>query len=174
MHIESSAGTERFDRVIVASHSDQALALLADPSSAERDVLSAMPYQPNEAILHTDASVLPRRKRAWAGWNYRVTGRDDAPVAVTYNMSILQSLNMRTPLCVTLNGAASITPAAVLGRFQYHHPLYTIPGEAARARWAEISGVNSTHFCGAYWGNGFHEDGVNSALAVCRQLGVAP
>ncbi len=174
VQIDSAAGIEQFDRVILALHSDQALELLADPTSAEHDILSKMPYQPNEAILHTDASVLPRRRRAWSGWNYRITDHDNAPVAVTYNMSILQSLSTRTPLCVTLNDSASIAPSKVLGRFQYHHPLYTVPGEAARARWSEISGVANTHYCGAYWGNGFHEDGVNSALAVCRQLGVAP
>ena len=174
MDIHSAAGTERFDHAILAVHSDQALAMLTDATPAERDILSAMPYQPNEAILHTDESVLPRRRRAWAGWNYRITNNDRAPVAVTYNMSILQSLETRTPLCVTLNDSSSIDPAKVLARFTYHHPLYTVPGEVARARWAEISGINNTHFCGAYWGNGFHEDGVNSALAVGRQFGATP
>lgn len=174
IRIESAAGPERFDHAILAVHADQALAMLADATAHEREILSALPFQPNEAILHTDESVLPTRRRAWAGWNYRITDRDNDPVAVTYNMSILQSLDTRTPLCVTLNDRASIKPAKIIRRFQYHHPLYTVPGEAARTRWSEISGRANTHYCGAYWGNGFHEDGVNSALAVCRELGVTP
>jgi predicted NAD/FAD-binding protein len=168
-------GGERrdFDEVILACHTDQALALLADASPAERDILSAMPYQPNSAVLHTDARALPRRRRCWAAWNFRAGADPSAPVAVTYNMSMLQGLATREPLCVTLNDDA-LDPAKVLGRFAYHHPVYTIAGEAARARWAEISGPHTrTHYCGAAWGNGFHEDGVNSALRVCARWGVS-
>lgn len=174
VQVHSSAGCERFDQVILALHADQALAILADASGAECEILSAMPYQANHAVLHTDAAVLPRRRAAWAGWNYRLGDQDDAPVSVTYNLTLLQSLGTRDPVCVTLNDPGRIDPRRVLGRYLYHHPLYTVPGIAARARWAEISGVNRTHFCGAYWMNGFHEDGLVSALRVCRSLGVTP
>jgi len=174
VEITSRAGRERFDQVVLASHADQSLAMLADATEAEAEVLSALPFQPNDAVLHTDASVLPRSRRAWSGWNYRIDGDDSAPVAVTYNLTMLQSLGTRDPVCVTLNDCGAIDPARVLGRFRYHHPVYTVDGIAARARWSAISGVDRrTHYCGAYWLNGFHEDGVNSALAVCRALGVS-
>lgn len=164
---------ERFDHVIVAAHSDQALAMLGDATAAEREVLGAMPYQGNDVVLHTDASVLPRRRRCWAAWNYRLTGEASRPVAVTYNMTMLQGLGTRTPVCVTLNDTGAIDPARVLGRYEYHHPLYTVEGERARLRWGEISGLaRRTHYCGAYWGNGFHEDGVVSGLRVCEAFGV--
>ena len=169
--VRTAAGEEAmYDEVILATHSDQALGLLQDATGAEREVLRAMPYQPNEAVLHTDSSVLPRNRRAWSGWNYRMPEGDDAPVAVTYNMTMLQTLDTRTPICVTLNNATSIDPARVLGRFQYHHPVYTVAGIAARARWAQISGTSGVHYCGAYWFNGFHEDGVRSAMRVCETV----
>ncbi len=171
--IVSSAGMERFDQVILAVHADQSLNLLEEPSAAEIEVLSAMPFQANAAVLHTDASVLPRSRRAWSGWNYRITGDAASPVAVTYNLSMLQSLGTQSPVCVTLNDRGSIDSAKILGRYQFRHPVYTVAGIAARARWRQISGVeHRTHYCGAYWLNGFHEDGVNSALAVCQALGV--
>jgi len=170
--VTAAGAAERFDEVVLATHSDQALSLLEDPSPGERDILGALPFQANEAVLHTDVRLLPRRRRCWAAWNYRIRNDPARPVAVTYNMTILQGLDTRTPLCVTLNDSESIDPASVLGRFQYHHPLYMLEGERARLRRAEISGVNRTHYCGAYWGNGFHEDGVVSALDVCRGLGV--
>ncbi len=166
----SAAGEEAFDEVILAVHSDQARAMLADVTRAEREVLGAMPYQPNEAVLHTDTSVLPRKRAAWSGWNYRMPQGEDGPVAVTYNMTMLQSLRTRVPICVTLNDATSIDPAKVLGRFQYHHPVYTVEGIAARERWVEISGVRGIHYCGAYWFNGFHEDGVRSGMRVCEMV----
>ncbi len=163
--------SERFDQVILAAHADEALAMLTDPSPDEQSILSAMPYQANDVVLHSDASLLPKRRRCWAAWNYRRTEDPSRPIAVTYNMSILQGLSTQEPLCVTLNDAASIDPARVLRRFTYAHPLYTLAGEAARSGWSAISGVRQTHYCGAYWGNGFHEDGVASALRVCSSLG---
>lgn len=161
---------ERFDRVVLACHSDQALALLADPSSSERDVLGALPYQANDVLLHTDTSVLPRRRAAWGAWNYRVTGRPEAPAVVTYVMNILQSLDAPETFCVTLNGADLVDPARVVGRVTYHHPVATREGVAARARRTEVSGRGRTHYAGAYWGNGFHEDGVVSGLEVAREI----
>ncbi|HNB59912.1 MAG TPA: FAD-dependent oxidoreductase [Phycisphaerales bacterium] len=163
---------ERFDEVVIATHSDQALATLADATPAEREVLSTMPYQMNDVVLHTDARLLPRRRRCWAAWNVLSTGDPGRPPVVTYNMTILQGLDTREPLCVTLNATERIAPSRIIRRFSYAHPLYTLEGERARSRWAQISGVDRTHFCGAYWGNGFHEDGVNSALRVCERLGV--
>jgi predicted NAD/FAD-binding protein len=169
----STADThERFDQVILATHADQSLAMLADASNAERQILSAMPYQTNDAVLHTDQRLLPRRRRCWAAWNYRLTGDPARPAAVTYNMTMLQGLGTRTPLCVTLNGTGEIDPASIVRKFTYHHPLYSLAGDRARSRWCEVSGVNRSHYCGAYWGNGFHEDGVVSALRVCERLGV--
>jgi len=164
---------EPFDRVVLACHSDQALRLLADPSAAERAVLGALPYQPNDAVLHTDVSRLPRSRAAWASWNYRLGDDPEAPATLTYDMNLLQGLDARETFCVTLNGAEAVDPARVLGRVRYHHPVYTVAGEAARRRRTEISGVNRTHYCGAYWGNGFHEDGVVSALATAREVEAA-
>lgn len=171
--VRTPQSEERFDHVIFASHSDESLAVLSDASDAEIEVLSAMPFQANDVVLHTDERVLPRRRRCWAAWNYRLTGDASRPAAVTYNMTMLQGLGTRTPLCVTLNDRDAIDPARVLANFTYHHPLYSLAGDRARERWSEISGVRRTHYCGAYWGNGFHEDGVVSALRVCRTLGVA-
>jgi predicted NAD/FAD-binding protein len=155
---------ERYDQVFLACHSDQALALLADASTQEREVLGAIPYQENEAVLHTDTRLLPRRKLAWAAWNYHVLPEARERVALTYNMNILQGLNAPTPFLVTLNHSAAIDPAKIIKRISYHHPLYTRAGVAAQARQAEINGPLNTYFCGAYWRFGFHEDGVVSAL----------
>jgi len=167
------AGPERFDAVIVATHSDQALALLADPSRAEQAILGAIPYQRNDTVLHTDARLLPRRRRAWAAWNYHLVDPPAETAAVTYNMNILQGLESPEPFCVTLNRSAAIDPTKVLARLAYDHPVYTPAGVAAQRRWGEINGVNRTYFCGAYWGYGFHEDGVNSGLAVARCFGLS-
>ena len=162
---------ECFDAVVLATHSDQALALLADPSDAEREILGALPYQPNDTVLHTDAALLPQRRRVWAAWNYIVPPEPQDRVAVTYDMNILQSIEAPCEFCVTLNRPDAIDPAAVLRRLVYHHPVYTPEGIAAQKRRAEINGVNRTWFCGAYWSYGFHEDGVRSALAVCEHFG---
>ncbi|QDU69468.1 NAD(P)/FAD-dependent oxidoreductase [Engelhardtia mirabilis] len=166
---------ERFDGVVIACHSDQALALLADPSEAERQVLGAIPYQRNEAILHTDSSIIPRKRLAWAAWNYHLTdrgvGHSDAPVAVSYWMNRLQSLDAPEDFLVTLNRDEHIDPARVLRRIEYHHPVYTHAGVQAQGRWDEVSGPRRTWYCGAYWFHGFHEDGVRSALRVGRAFG---
>jgi predicted NAD/FAD-binding protein len=164
---------ERFDAVVFAAHSDQALAMLADPSAAERDILGAIPYRPNEALLHRDASILPRKRLAWAAWNYHKL-KSDGALALTYNMNILQGLApKKTTFCVTLNRADAIAPETAMGRWLYHHPVYTTAGMAAQKRRGEISGVNRTYYCGAYWGYGFHEDGVKSALDVGEKFGLS-
>jgi predicted NAD/FAD-binding protein len=162
---------EIFDRVVLATHSDQALRLLADPTPAEQAILGEITYQRNEAVLHTDSDVLPHSPDAWSAWNYRIP-RESGPVAVTYNMNLLQGLRSRRPFCVTLNGANAIDPARVLHHISYHHPVFTARAVAAQARHAEINGANRTFYAGAYWGFGFHEDGVNSALAVARCFGL--
>jgi len=165
-----------FDHVIFACHSDQALQILGgDATAIEREVLREFPYGRNVAVLHTDVSALPRRPKAWAAWNYRVGQESSGSATVTYNMNILQGLSSRHTFCVTLNGEDSIDPTLELGRFVYHHPIFTTRRAAAQARHHELINVNRTSFCGAYWGNGFHEDGVNSALAVVNGLfGGAP
>ena len=159
-----------FDAVIFACHSDQALRLLADSSHDERAILGAIPYQENEAILHIDSKVLPRNRLAWAAWNYHIPKEKQNRVALTYNMNILQGLNAPETVCVSLNYGEGIAPNRIIKRIIYHHPVYTPGGIAAQQRHGEISGVNNTYFCGAYWGFGFHEDGVNSALRVVAQI----
>ena len=161
---------EPFDQVVVAAHSDQALAMLADPSPAESEILSAIPYTPNEAVLHTDASLLPRRRRAWASWNFHLEPEPSGRTTVTYHMNRLQSLDSREELCVTLNRTEAIDPARVIATIPYAHPVFTREGVAAQGRLSEISGRDRTHYCGAYWGWGFHEDGAASALRVCEAL----
>ncbi len=161
---------ERYDHVFLACHSDQALRLLADASPLEREVLAAIPYQENEAVLHTDTSLLPRARRAWAAWNYHVLRDEGQRVALTYNMNILQRLQSRHTFCVTLNNSARIDPQRIVKRITYHHPLYTPAGVAAQRRHQEINGVKRTYFCGAYWRYGFHEDGVVSALAALEHF----
>jgi len=158
-----SAGRERFDAVFLACHSDQALSMLADPTPAEADVLGAIRYQENTAILHTDASVMPRRRRAWAAWNYHLPKDPQAHVAVTYNMNILQGIQSDRQFCVSLNHEASIDPAHVLRRIRYEHPVFTTEALAAQRRQSDLN-TQRTFYCGAYWRNGFHEDGVVSAL----------
>ena len=161
----------RFDYVFFACHSDQALALLGDNATAqEREILGAIPYQENSIYLHHDDSLLPKRKIAWAAWNYHVTEQPSNKVKVTYNMNILQNLTSPEPILVTLNHTDLINPAKVIKRLKYTHPLYTIAGAAAQARHAEISGHNRTGYAGAYWRNGFHEDGVASALAALQHV----
>ena len=165
-------GTERFDQVVLACHSDQALALLADAGERERDILGAIPYQANDTVLHTDATLLPRHRKAWASWNALIPRMPGAACAVSYWMNLLQSLNAPVPLIVTLNSTPAIDPGKVLRRMLYHHPLYTQASVAARARRAEIQGHRRTWFAGAYWGWGFHEDGMRSAVEVAAALGV--
>lgn len=169
--LHSAAGEERFDKVVFACHSDQALALLDQASTAERDILGALPYASNDVVLHTDTRLLPERPLAWASWNYRLGGPSDQPAAVTYNMNILQGIDSATIFCVSLNQSAAIDPGKILARFRYAHPQYSLAGTAAQARWQELQGAQHSYFCGAYWANGFHEDGVVSALRVARAFG---
>lgn len=171
VEIATDRGSERFDQVVMACHSDQALALLADPSQAERDVLGAIHYQANETVLHTDASLLPRQRKAWAAWNAYVPKAPGAPCTVSYCMNHLQSLDSPEPFVVTLGRGQAIDPGKVLARMQYQHPVYTHASVAAQGRRGEINGGNRTWFAGAYWGFGFHEDGLRSGVEVARALG---
>ncbi len=166
----ASGQSSRFDYVFVAAHSDQALRLMEDPSPLERRVLGAIPYQHNEAVLHTDASLLPRKRRAWAAWNYRVPRGDQSSVSVTYNMNILQGLEAPETFLVTLNDNGRIDPAYVIKRMRYAHPVFTRDGVAAQKQHRAINGVHRTYYCGAYWGFGFHEDGVVSALKALNHF----
>jgi uncharacterized protein len=173
-HVEvTPAGGEPecFDEVVLAVHSDQALRMIVDPSAAEAEVLGAIPYQPNETVLHSDRSLLPRRRRAWASWNFHLQERPSGRTTVTYHMNRLQSLRTDRELCVTLNRTEAIEPESMIRVLRYDHPVYTPAGLAAQRRWEEVSGVRRTHYCGAYWGYGFHEDGVVSGLRVCAQFG---
>ena len=164
------AAPETFDRVFFACHSDQALGLLGDATPLEREVLGAIAYQRNEVVLHTDSSILPRARRAWAAWNYHVQSQTGTRVALTYNMNILQSLTSRHTFCVTLNRSEAIAPDRVIKRLSYDHPLFTPAAVAAQQRQHEINGVNLSYFCGAYWRFGFHEDGVVSALNALQHF----
>lgn len=160
---------EFFDAAFIASHSDETLAMLSDASNEERQVLGAIKYQSNEAVLHTDASVLPKRKKAWAAWNYNMVAHDTLsdkapPVALTYNMNLLQGLKSSEQVCVTLNYSEPIDERKIIKRLDYKHPIFTPDSVTAQARQAEINGALNCYYCGAYWGNGFHEDGVVSAL----------
>ncbi|MEH6565615.1 MAG: FAD-dependent oxidoreductase [Halopseudomonas sp.] len=169
--IFSSAGEEHFDKVIFACHSDQALALLADPSQAEQEILGAIGYADNEVVLHTDTSLLPQRKLAWASWNYRLGKAAEQPAALTYNMNILQGIDAPETFCVSLNQTDQIDPTKILRSFNYAHPQYTLAAVQAQSRWEELLGKQHSFYCGAYWGNGFHEDGVVSALRVAGAYG---
>ena len=161
---------EAHDCVVLACHSDQALQMLDRPSAAEREVLGAFPYQENEVLLHTDTRLLPRRPLARAAWNYHLLARPQERVALTYDMNVLQSLAAPEKFLVTLNRSQDIDPARVLGSYVYHHPVYAPGAVAAQKRYAEINGENRTFYCGAYWGSGFHEDGVVSALRMAASL----
>ncbi|MDD1961469.1 FAD-dependent oxidoreductase [Pseudomonas sp. 39004] len=169
--VVSAAGSERFDNVVFACHSDQALALLDTPSPQERAVLGAIGYASNDVVLHTDTRLLPGRRRAWASWNYRLGGPEQAPAALTYNMNLLQGIKAPTTFCVSLNQTAQVDPAQIIARFQYAHPQYSLAASAAQACQAQLQGQQRSYFCGAYWGNGFHEDGVVSALKVAAHFG---
>ncbi len=162
---------EQFDAVVMATHSNQALRLLEQPTDKEKEILSLLPYQRNDAVLHFDHSILPKRRLAWSSWNYLLDGNKNDPVALTYNMNILQSINPSKTFCVTLNRPEMINKNKIIKNLSYEHPLFTINGVSAQKRKREISGQNNTYYCGAYWHNGFHEDGVVSALDVCSQFG---
>ena len=164
---------ERFDEVVIAAHADEALAMLEDATPKEREILGAFRFQENVAVLHTDTRVMPRRRRAWACWNANVPRQSTGAVSVTYAMNLLQGLEAKDQYLVTLNRSSDIDPRAVLRTIRYHHPVFSRAAVLAQRRHGEISGPNRTHFCGAYWGFGFHEDGVNSGLAVARHFGKA-
>lgn len=169
--VKPASGPEQdFDYVFFACHSDETLKMLTDATEAEYEILSAIPYQENTVYLHYDASLMPKKKLAWAAWNYHVPVKPASKVAVTYNMNILQNIQSPEPILVTLNHTDLINPAKVIKRLKYMHPLYTLAGAAAQARHAEISGKNHTGFAGAYWRNGFHEDGVVSALEALKHF----
>ncbi len=169
--VESKHGKETFDQLIFACHSDQVLGLLDAPSDAEADVLTALPYQRNEVLLHTDTGLLPRRRRAWAAWNaLKLRGADDR-CTVSYSMNLLQGIESETQFVVTLNASDRVDPAKVLRKLDYAHPQYDLAGATARARRDEINGVDRIWYCGAYWGHGFHEDGLRSGVEVARGLG---
>lgn len=170
--VRSEAGIEHFDDVVLACHSDQALALLDDATECERDVLGAIRYQANDTVLHTDAGLLPRRRKAWAAWNAYLPADPAQACTVSYCMNVLQGIPVETPLVVTLNRTADIDPSRILARRSYHHPVYSHATVAAQARKREIQGTRRTWFAGAYWGWGFHEDGIRSGVDVARALGV--
>ena len=164
---------ENFDHVIIAAHSNQALAMLDDPSEQERSVLGNITYQDNEVVLHTDQSLLPRAKKAWSSWNYRIKKTQTNLPVLTYSMNILQGIEAPVEFCVTLNDTQSIDAEKIIGQYTYAHPVFSAEAVEAQARWTEINGVNRTWFCGAYWQNGFHEDGVKSAVRVADGFGIA-
>jgi predicted NAD/FAD-binding protein len=169
--LHSAAGSERFDKVVFACHSDQALQLLVAPTSAEQQILGDLPYADNDVVLHTDTRLLPKRRLAWASWNYRLGGAASRPAALTYNMNILQGIDSPSTFCVSLNQTETIDPSKILARYTYAHPQYSLNALAAQARWEELHGAHHSYFCGAYWANGFHEDGVVSALRVAAAFG---
>jgi predicted NAD/FAD-binding protein len=164
----------QFDQVVIASHSDQALSVLKDSTQAEQTVLGNIAYQPNEVVLHTDISLLPKRQQTWSSWNYRLVDDPERiksiPPVLTYNMNILQGLKSKHTFCVTLNKTESIASEKIIGTYHYDHPVFSFEAINAQKHWKDINGVNRTWFCGAYWGNGFHEDGVVSAVRVAAEL----
>ena len=166
------AGTA-FDHVVIAAHSDQALRMLAAPTSLERSVLSSITYRPNRATLHTDRRLLPRERRAWASWNYHVLEHEEERATLTYDLRRLQGLATEQEVLVTLNREDAVDPARVLARIDYSHPVIDTAAVRAQARRPELHLRSRVSYCGAYWGYGFHEDGVRSALEVCRELGAA-
>ena len=170
--VGTANGSHRFDQVVMACHSDQTLALLADADPRERDCLADLRYQANDVVLHTDTAMLPKRRRVWSSWNALLGRTDDAePVQVTYNMNILQGFQAPETFCVTLNAGDRIRPETVIRREVFYHPLFTTEGLLARERLLAGNGDNRTWFCGAWCRNGFHEDGVVSALDVVAGIG---
>ena len=162
-----------FDQVVLACHSDQALRMLDEPTPQESEILGALPYQMNEVVLHTDTRLMPKKELAWASWNYHIPQRANDSAMVTYNMNMLQNFNdIDETFLVTLNRSAEISPDKIIKKYDYAHPIFTQDGIKAQRRHNEISGQNNTHYCGAYWFSGFHEDGVNSALRVAKSFGI--
>lgn len=172
VEVSTKEKTWKFDEVIFACHSDQALSLLADPSAQEKSILGNIPYRKNSVILHTDISRLPRHRASWASWNFFMSDNPDDSPCVTYNMNILQSIKSDSTFCVSLNQKQLIDPQKILGDYEYSHPVIDATTLEAQSKREQISGHNRTHYCGAYWHQGFHEDGVVSALQVCEHFGV--
>ncbi len=168
VEITSSDGIEIFDYIFFACHSDEALKLISDPSAQEKEVLSSIPYSKNKVTLHTDVSIMPKNKLTWAAWNYNIDSTDDMPIALTYNMNILQNLKTQQTILVTLNDNGNINPKKVLKKINYDHPLFSLRSVEAQKNYGIISGVNRTGYAGAYWGNGFHEDGISSAYNAIK------
>jgi predicted NAD/FAD-binding protein len=172
--VTTDAGSEHFDEVVLACHSDQSLALLADATEAERQLLGAIRYQPNRAVLHTDTALLPRRRLAWAAWNYERAAeatQEQSQVCLHYLINKLQPLPWRTPVVVSLNPVRPIDAERVIGEFEYSHPVFDTAAVAAQRRLDQIQGVAHTWFCGAWTRYGFHEDGLMSGNAVAAALG---
>lgn len=171
--ITASNESYHFDQVIFSCHSDQVLNMLESPSDDELQILGAIPFQKNDVVLHTDTKLMPKRKLAWASWNYHIAQRKSEYAMVTYNMNMLQNFHdAPETFLVTLNRTHEIDPAKIISRYDYAHPVFSLDGVKAQSRHSEINGKNRSHFCGAYWLNGFHEDGVNSALRVVKEFGV--
>ena len=174
VEVRYEGGVQSYDEVVFACHSDQAIRLLSDADAVELDVLREFPYSKNVAVLHTDERVLPVRRRAWASWNYHIRTDRLEQATLTYHMNILQGFKSRQSFLVTLNEEDSIDPSRVLGKYHYDHPIFTTRRTAAQKRHGELIRHRRTSYCGAYWRNGFHEDGVVSALAVCERFGIIP
>ena len=172
VHIQLDNDVEIFDKVVIATHSDQALQLLNKPTNDEKNILNSIKYQKNIALMHTDHTILPKRKLAWSSWNYLINKNKNDLVTLTYNMNILQSLKSDTTFCVTINNTKNLDKSKIIKEIVYHHPLFTSNSVKAQAKKDDICGMNNTYYCGAYWGYGFHEDGVKSALDVCKKFGL--
>ena len=168
--IHHSQGSENFDYLFMACHSNEALKLIKDTSYVEKELLGSIPYADNDVYLHTDASIMPKHKLSWAAWNYNIDNKSHEPISLTYNMNILQNIKSESPVLVTLNPKSNIDPKKIIKKLNYSHPTFNIDGINAQKKHHLISGVNRTFYAGAYWGNGFHEDGVKSAYDVVNQL----
>ena len=171
LHFENG-DVQVFDEVIMATHADQSLELVKDADAVEKSMLQLFPYQYNEAVLHTDTALLPRNERAWASWNYRIPESLNSHAAVTYNMNMLQGIDSENTYCVSLNQTRDIEPSRVIRKIQYHHPVFCPGRDKAQAQHHELIQRRGISYCGAYWGYGFHEDGVRSALTVCESFDV--
>ena len=162
--------SETFDQVVLATHADQSLRILSDADKTEQDILGSFTFQANDVVIHHDTSLLPATRRAWASWNYHVAADPDRPASVTYDLTRLQGLQTPEPICLSLNRSQDVDSTKQLARFSFSHPVFNANALAAQRRWGEINGQRRTWFAGAYWGNGFHEDGVNSALAITEKF----
>ena len=170
IHFDNPDDKQTFDEVVIACHSDQSLSLLSDATKDEESLLSDMPYSENSVILHTDVSLLPDRETAWASWNYQLSQDRSKPASVTYNMNILQGFYSDHTFCVTLNQKQDIDPDKILKEYNYHHPIFSSASIRAQQQRDLICGKHHTHFAGAYWHSGFHEDGVRSAVEVAQRF----